>query len=64
MIPACCRSWSTSPPGAPLFTCTRRRRPASADELQRTACAVMAFGFAEVISVWQALNRIPVPVSA
>ena len=38
--------------------------PASADELQRTACAVMAFGFAEVISVWQALNQIPVPVSA
>jgi len=25
---------------------------------------VMAFGFAEVVSVWQVLNRIPVPVSA
>src|SRR5215469_1913878 len=33
---------------------------ASAEELQRTACAVMAFGFAEVIAVQQVLNRIPV----
>ena len=37
---------------------------ASAEELQRTACAVMAFGFAEVITVDQALGRIPVAVSA
>lgn len=38
--------------------------PASAGELQRTACAVMAFGFAEVTTVGQVLSRIPVPVSA
>ncbi len=38
--------------------------PASAEELQRTACAVMAFGFAEVITVDQVLNRIPVAASA
>ena len=38
--------------------------PASAEELQRTACAVMAFGFAEVITIDQALNRIPVAASA
>jgi ureidoacrylate peracid hydrolase len=38
--------------------------PASAEELQRTVCAVMAFGFAEVTTVDQALNRIPVPASA
>jgi ureidoacrylate peracid hydrolase len=37
---------------------------ASAEELQRTACAVMAFGFAEVISVGEVLNQIPVQVSA
>jgi ureidoacrylate peracid hydrolase len=37
---------------------------ASAAELQRTACAVMAFGFAEVTTVNQVLNRIPVPISA
>ena len=37
---------------------------ASAEELQRTACAVMAFGFAEVITVDQVLNRIPVAASA
>ena len=38
--------------------------PASAEELQRTACAVMAFGFAEVITVDDVLNRIPVAASA
>ena len=38
--------------------------PASAEELQRTACAVMAFGFAEVITVDQVLSRIPVAASA
>ena len=38
--------------------------PASAEDLQRTVCAVMAFGFAEVTTVDQALNRIPVPASA
>ncbi len=38
--------------------------PASAGELQRAACAVMAFGFAEVITVDQVLNRIPVAASA
>ena len=38
--------------------------PASAEELQRAACAVMAFGFAEVTSVDQVLNRIPVAASA
>ena len=37
---------------------------ASAEELQRTACAVMAFGFAEVITVDQVLNRIPVAACA
>ena len=34
--------------------------PASAGELQRAACAVMAFGFAEVVTVDQVLSRIPV----
>ena len=38
--------------------------PATAEELQRTACAVMAFGFAEVITVGQALRRIPVTAAA
>ena len=38
--------------------------PATAEELQRTACAVMAFGFAEVVTVDQALSRIPVTASA
>ena len=38
--------------------------PASAEELQRTACAVMAFGFAEVVTVSQILSRIPVTASA
>ena len=38
--------------------------PASAAELQRTACAVMAFGFAEVVTVGQVLGRIPVAASA
>jgi len=37
---------------------------ASAEDLQRTACAVMAFGFAEVASVGQVLNRIPVTHAA
>jgi nicotinamidase-related amidase len=37
---------------------------ASAEELQRTACAVMAFGFAEVATVDQVLNRIPAAVWA
>jgi ureidoacrylate peracid hydrolase len=37
---------------------------ASAAELQRTACAVMAFGFAEVVTVDQVLGRIPVTASA
>jgi ureidoacrylate peracid hydrolase len=37
---------------------------ASAEELQRTAVAVMAFGFAEVITVDAALARIPVPAPA
>ena len=37
---------------------------ASAEELQRAACAVMAFGFAEVISVDQVLARIPVSAAA
>ena len=37
---------------------------ASAEELQRAACAVMAFGFAEVITVDQVLNRISVAASA
>ena len=36
----------------------------SAEELQRAACAVMAFGFAEVITVDQVLNRISVAASA
>jgi len=34
--------------------------PASAQELQRAACAVMAFGIAEVVTVDQVLDRIPV----
>jgi biuret amidohydrolase len=38
--------------------------PASAEELQRAACAVMAFGFAEVTTVDQVLGRIPVAASA
>ena len=38
--------------------------PASAEELQRTACAVMAFGFAEVITVDRVLGRIPVAARA
>ena len=38
--------------------------PASAEELQRTACAVMAFGFAEVVTVDQILSRIPVTAPA
>jgi nicotinamidase-related amidase len=38
--------------------------PASAEELQHTACAVMAFGFAEVVSVDEVLDRIPVAASA
>ena len=33
--------------------------PAGAEELQRAACAVMAFGFAEVLTVDQVLDRIP-----
>jgi len=37
---------------------------ASAEELQRTACAVMAFGFAEVASVDEVLSRIPAAVTA
>jgi nicotinamidase-related amidase len=37
---------------------------ASAEELQRTACAVLAFGFAEVVTVDQVLSRIPVAASA
>ena len=37
---------------------------ASAEELQRTACAVMAFGFAEVITVDEVLGRMPVAASA
>jgi nicotinamidase-related amidase len=36
---------------------------ASAEELQRTACAVMAFGFAEVITVDEVLGRMPVAAS-
>ncbi|MCI2421520.1 cysteine hydrolase [Saccharopolyspora sp. K220] len=32
--------------------------PASAEDLQRTACAVMAFGFAEVLTVAEAIERI------
>lgn len=38
--------------------------PASAEELQRTACAIVAFGFAEVVSVDEAFSRIPVAASA
>jgi biuret amidohydrolase len=38
--------------------------PASAAELQRAACAVMAFGFAEVLSVDEVLSRIPVATTA
>jgi nicotinamidase-related amidase len=37
---------------------------ASAAELQRTTCAVMAFDFAEVTSVDEALSRIPAAVTA
>jgi biuret amidohydrolase len=36
----------------------------TADELQRAACAVMAFGFGEVVTVAEALRRIPVAVTA
>jgi len=32
--------------------------------LQRAACAVMAFGFADVVTVDHALSRIPVTASA
>jgi biuret amidohydrolase len=38
--------------------------PANAEELQRAACAVMAFGFADVVTVDQALGRIPATVPA
>jgi len=38
--------------------------PASADELQRATCAVMAFGFAEVVTVHEMLSRIPVAAAA
>ena len=38
--------------------------PASAEELQRAACAIMAFGFAEVVTVDQVLSRIPAAVTA
>jgi ureidoacrylate peracid hydrolase len=37
---------------------------ASAEELQRAACAVMAFGFADVVTVDEVLGRIPVAPSA
>ena len=37
---------------------------ASAEELQRAACAVMAFGFADVVTVDEVLGRIPVAASA
>ena len=42
----------------------QRPGAAGAEELQRTACAVMAFGFAEVIAVQRMLNRIPVAAAA
>jgi ureidoacrylate peracid hydrolase len=38
--------------------------PATAEELQRTACSIMAFGFAEVVSVDEVLGRLPVAASA
>jgi hypothetical protein len=38
--------------------------PVGAEELRRAACAVMAFGFAEVITVDQVLGRLPVAASA
>ena len=38
--------------------------PVSAEDLQRAACAVMAFGFAEVVTVDQVLARIPVTAAA
>jgi ureidoacrylate peracid hydrolase len=38
--------------------------PVRAEELQRAACAVMAFGFAEVTTVGQVLGRLPVAASA
>jgi hypothetical protein len=38
--------------------------PVGAEELQRAACAVMAFGFAEVITVDQVLGRLPFAASA
>ena len=37
---------------------------ASAEELQRAACAVMAFGFADVVTVDEVLDRIPVAASS
>ena len=49
---------------APLLSLPYRAPILSAEELQRTACAVMAFGFAEVTTVDQVLNRIPVPAAA
>jgi ureidoacrylate peracid hydrolase len=36
----------------------------SAEELQRAACAVMAFGFADVVTVDEVLGRLPVAASA
>jgi ureidoacrylate peracid hydrolase len=38
--------------------------PASAEELQRAACTVMAFGFADVMTVDEVLDRIPAAASA
>jgi ureidoacrylate peracid hydrolase len=38
--------------------------PVRAEELQRAACAVMAFGFAEVTTVGQVLDRLPVAALA
>jgi hypothetical protein len=38
--------------------------PASAEELQRAACAVMAFGFAQVVTADQMPGRIPVAATA
>ena len=37
---------------------------AGAAELQRAACAVMAFCFADVVGVDEVLNRIPAAVTA
>jgi hypothetical protein len=36
---------------------------AAAEELQRAACAVMAFGFADVVTVDEVRGGIPVPAS-